>query len=114
VVVSTYGHDGPFGATGVKRLKSVEMIDSVPGMKCLDMNVAEDVFVRLTREVVPGIIVTGMEDAIILLQSGKRAASAAFRHESISRSEDCFPSEICTSESDVVTHYFHLLWMRPF
>nr|ABK22862.1 unknown [Picea sitchensis] len=50
VVVSSCGHDGPFGATGVKRLKSVGMIDKVPGMKALDMNTAEDAIVRLTRE----------------------------------------------------------------
>ncbi len=65
VVVSSCGHDGPFGATGVKRLRSVGMIDSVPGMKALDMNTAEDEIVRLTREVVPGMIVTGMEVAEI-------------------------------------------------
>ncbi|XVF70547.1 hypothetical protein PTKIN_Ptkin11bG0170300 [Pterospermum kingtungense] len=65
VVVSSCGHDGPFGATGVKRLKSIGMIDSVPGMKALDMNTAEDAIVRLTREVVPGMIVTGMEVAEI-------------------------------------------------
>lgn len=65
VVVSSCGHDGPFGATGVKRLKSVGMIDSVPGMKALDMNTAEDAIVRFTREVVPGMIVTGMEVAEI-------------------------------------------------
>ena len=65
VVVSSHGHDGPFGATGVKRLKSIGMIDSVPGMKALDMNTAEDAIVRLTREIVPGMIVTGMEVAEI-------------------------------------------------
>lgn len=65
VVVSSCGHDGPFGATGVKRLKSIGMIDHVPGMKALDMNTAEDAIVRLTREVVPGMIVTGMEVAEI-------------------------------------------------
>lgn len=65
VVVSSCGHDGPFGATGVKRLKDIGMIDSVPGMKALDMNAAEDAIVRLTREVVPGMIVTGMEVAEI-------------------------------------------------
>lgn len=65
VVVSSCGHDGPFGATGVKRLKSIGMIDTVPGMKALDMNVAEDAIVRLTREIVPGMIVTGMEVAEI-------------------------------------------------
>ena len=65
VVVSSCGHDGPFGATGVKRLKSIGLIDSVPGMKALDMNKAEDAIVKLTREVVPGMIVTGMEVAEI-------------------------------------------------
>eukprot|EP00475_Leptophrys_vorax_P014029 TRINITY_DN2039_c0_g1_i1.p3 TRINITY_DN2039_c0_g1~~TRINITY_DN2039_c0_g1_i1.p3 ORF type:complete len:292 (+),score=13.21 TRINITY_DN2039_c0_g1_i1:31-876(+) len=63
IVVSSCGHDGPFGATGVKRLKSIGLVDKVPGMKCLDMNIAEDAIVRLTREVVPGMIVTGMEVA---------------------------------------------------
>ncbi|KAF9591518.1 hypothetical protein IFM89_004572 [Coptis chinensis] len=65
IVVSSCGHDGPFGATGVKRLKSIGLIDSVPGMKALDMNTAEDAIVRLTREIVPGMIVTGMEVAEI-------------------------------------------------
>ncbi|KAL1206506.1 Thiamine thiazole synthase [Cardamine amara subsp. amara] len=65
IVVSSCGHDGPFGATGVKRLKSIGLIDHVPGMKALDMNTAEDAIVRLTREVVPGMIVTGMEVAEI-------------------------------------------------
>lgn len=65
IVVSSCGHDGPFGATGVKRLKDIGMIDTIPGMKALDMNTAEDAIVRLTREVVPGMIVTGMEVAEI-------------------------------------------------
>ncbi|KAL5972754.1 4-amino-5-hydroxymethyl-2-methylpyrimidine phosphate synthase [Asimina triloba] len=65
VVVSSCGHDGPFGATGVKRLKSIGMIDAIPGMKALDMNAAEDAIVSLTREIVPGMIVTGMEVAEI-------------------------------------------------
>jgi thiamine thiazole synthase len=34
-------------------------------MKCLDMNAAEDAIVKHTREVVPGMIVTGMEVAEI-------------------------------------------------
>lgn len=41
------------------------MIDAVPGMKALDMNAAEDAIVKLTREIVPGMIVTGMEVAEI-------------------------------------------------
>ncbi|TKY66712.1 Thiamine thiazole synthase 2 [Spatholobus suberectus] len=91
VVVSSCGHDGPFGATGVKRLKSIGLIDSVPGMKALDMNKAEDAIVRLTREVVPGMIVTGMEVAEIdgaprmgptfgaMMISGQKAAHLALR-----------------------------------
>jgi len=63
VVVSSCGHDGPFGATGVRRLKELGMIDNVPGMKALDMNASEDAVVRQTREIVPGMIVTGMEVA---------------------------------------------------
>ena len=65
VVVSSCGNDGPFGATGVKRLKSIGMIVSVPGMNALDMNAAEDAIERLPREIVPGMIVTGMEVAEI-------------------------------------------------
>ncbi|XP_004505443.1 thiamine thiazole synthase, chloroplastic [Cicer arietinum] len=91
VVVSSCGHDGPFGATGVKRLKSIGLIDSVPGMKALDMNTAEDAIVRLTREVVPGMIVTGMEVAEIdgaprmgptfgaMMISGQKAAHLVLR-----------------------------------
>uniref|UniRef100_A0A7N0REL3 Thiamine thiazole synthase, chloroplastic n=1 Tax=Kalanchoe fedtschenkoi TaxID=63787 RepID=A0A7N0REL3_KALFE len=91
VVVSSCGHDGPFGATGVKRLRSIGMIDSVPGMKALDMNTAEDAIVRLTREVVPGMIVTGMEVAEIdgsprmgptfgaMMISGQKAAHLALK-----------------------------------
>ncbi|KAK4491951.1 hypothetical protein RD792_002735 [Penstemon davidsonii] len=91
VVVSSCGHDGPFGATGVKRLRSIGMIESVPGMKALDMNAAEDAIVRLTREIVPGMIVTGMEVAEIdgsprmgptfgaMMISGQKAAHLALR-----------------------------------
>ncbi|KAJ0966108.1 hypothetical protein J5N97_027246 [Dioscorea zingiberensis] len=91
VVVSSCGHDGPFGATGVKRLKTIGMIDSVPGMKALDMNSAEDAIVNLTREVVPGMIVTGMEVAEIdgaprmgptfgaMMISGQKAAQLALK-----------------------------------
>ncbi|CAH9119885.1 unnamed protein product [Cuscuta epithymum] len=91
VVVSSCGHDGPFGATGVKRLKDIGMINVVPGMKALDMNEAEDAIVRLTREVVPGMIVTGMEVAEIdgaprmgptfgaMMISGQKAAHLALK-----------------------------------
>ncbi|GKC36499.1 thiamine thiazole synthase, chloroplastic-like protein [Tanacetum coccineum] len=86
VVVILCGHDGPMGATGVKRLRSVGMIKSVPGIKALDINTAKDAIVKLTREIVPGTIVTGMEVAAIdgssrmgptfgaLMISGQKAA----------------------------------------
>ncbi|KAG0583902.1 hypothetical protein KC19_3G170100 [Ceratodon purpureus] len=91
VVVSSCGHDGLFGATGVKRLRSIGMIESVPAMKCLDMNAAEDAIVKYTREVVPGLIVTGMEVAEIdgsprmgatfgaMIISGQKAAHLDFK-----------------------------------
>nr|GEY59347.1 thiamine thiazole synthase, chloroplastic-like [Tanacetum cinerariifolium] len=61
VVVSSCGHDGAMGATGVKRLRSVGMIESVSEMKALDMNSVEDAIIRLTREIILGMIVTEME-----------------------------------------------------
>ncbi|KDO47270.1 hypothetical protein CISIN_1g039605mg [Citrus sinensis] len=79
VVVSSCGHDGPFGATGVR------------GMKALDMNTAEDAIVKLTREIVPGMIVAGMEVAEIdgaprmgptfgaMMISGQKAAHLALK-----------------------------------
>ena len=61
VVISTTGHDGPFGAFSVKRLVSMGQIDKLGGMRGLDMNTAEDAIVKRTREIVPGLIVGGME-----------------------------------------------------
>jgi len=61
VIISTTGHDGPFGAFCVKRLVSMQQIEKLGGMRGLDMNVAEDAIVKRTREVVPGLIVGGME-----------------------------------------------------
>lgn len=58
VVVSGTGHDGPMGASGVKRLESIGLIEGNKGMLSLDMNAAEDDIVRYTREVVPGMVVT--------------------------------------------------------
>lgn len=89
VVVSCAGHDGPFGASGVKRLKKLGMVDSIPGMGALDMNTAEDAIVNKTREVVPGMVVAGMEVAEVdghprmgptfgaMMISGQRAAFEA-------------------------------------
>lgn len=61
VIISTTGHDGPFGAFSVKRLVSMQQIEKLGGMRGLDMNSAEDAIVKRTREVVPGLIVGGME-----------------------------------------------------
>jgi thiamine thiazole synthase len=61
IVLSTTGHDGPFGAFCVKRLVSMGTIDKLGGMRGLDMNSAEDAIVKRTREVVPGLVVGGME-----------------------------------------------------
>lgn len=63
VVVSSTGHDGPMGATGIKRLERLGMVSACPGMAALDMNTAEDSIVRNTREIVPGMVVCGMEVA---------------------------------------------------
>eukprot|EP01136_Pigoraptor_vietnamica_P022137 Opistho-1_new@72966 len=65
VVVSSCGHDGPFGATGVRRLEQLGLVKKVPGMGALDMNASEDALVAATREIVPGMVITGMEVAEI-------------------------------------------------
>ncbi|KAG1088532.1 hypothetical protein G6F42_020243 [Rhizopus arrhizus] len=89
VIVSGTGHDGPMGASGVKRLESIGLIEGNKGMLSLDMNAAEDDIVKYTREVVPGMVVTGMELAELdgaprmgptfgaMLISGQKAAYAA-------------------------------------
>ncbi|KAK2060228.1 Thi4 family protein [Colletotrichum caudatum] len=61
VIISTTGHDGPFGAFSVKRLVSMKQIEQLGGMRGLDMQTAEDAIVKGTREIVPGLIVGGME-----------------------------------------------------
>ncbi|KAM7204584.1 Thi4 family domain containing protein [Rhypophila sp. PSN 637] len=61
LVISTTGHDGPFGAFSVKRLVSMKQIEKLGGMRGLDMQSAEDAIVKNTREIVPGLIVGGME-----------------------------------------------------
>lgn len=61
VIISTTGHDGPFGAFSAKRLVSMGALERLGGMRGLDMNRAEDAIVKGTREVVPGLICGGME-----------------------------------------------------
>lgn len=61
VIVSTTGHDGPFGAFCAKRLVSMNTVEKLGGMRGLDMNSAEDAIVKNTREVAKGLIIGGME-----------------------------------------------------
>jgi thiamine thiazole synthase len=61
LVISTTGHDGPFGAFSVKRLVSMQQLEKLGGMRGLDMRTAEDAIVKKTREIVSGLIVGGME-----------------------------------------------------
>lgn len=55
------GKKGPFGAFSVKRLVSMKQLQQLEGMRGLDMLRAEDSIVKNTREIVPGLIVGGME-----------------------------------------------------
>ena len=54
---------GPFGAFCAKRLVSMQhnALPALGGMRGLDMNTAEDAIVKGTREIVPGLIIGGME-----------------------------------------------------
>lgn len=62
IVLSTTGHDGPFGAFSAKRMEQIYGSGSkLGGMRGLDMNHAEDAIVKNTREVVPGMVIAGME-----------------------------------------------------
>ncbi|KAL4955531.1 thiamine thiazole synthase [Aspergillus filifer] len=61
LIISTTGHDGPFGAFSAKRLVSMTTLEKLGGMRGLDMNSAEDAIVKNTREVAKGLIIGGME-----------------------------------------------------
>lgn len=45
----------------MKRLAKLGMVTGAPGMAALDMNSAEDAVVKHTREIVPGMVICGME-----------------------------------------------------
>ncbi|EIN12978.1 thiazole biosynthetic enzyme [Punctularia strigosozonata HHB-11173 SS5] len=61
VIISATGHDGPMGAFSAKRLVSAGLLKELGNMRGLDMNRAEPAIVNGTREVTPGLIMTGME-----------------------------------------------------
>ena len=67
VVVSATGHDGPMGAFSAKRLVSAGLLKELGNMRGLDMARAEPAIVNGTREVAPGLVMTG--------------ASSSFRRE---------------------------------
>ncbi|KAJ7175899.1 thiazole biosynthetic enzyme [Mycena filopes] len=61
VIVSACGHDGPVGAFAAKRLVSMGFTKELGNMRGLDMNRSEPAIVNGTREVVPGLVMAGME-----------------------------------------------------
>ncbi|KAI5797698.1 Thi4 family-domain-containing protein [Geopyxis carbonaria] len=61
IIISTTGHDGPFGAFSIKRLVAIGAVEKLGGMRGLDMKTAEDAIVKRTREVIPGMVIGGME-----------------------------------------------------
>ncbi|KAJ7288302.1 Thi4 family-domain-containing protein [Mycena rebaudengoi] len=61
VVVTTTGHDGPMGAFSAKRLVSMGLNKELGNMRGLDMNRSEPAIVNGTREVIPGLVMGGME-----------------------------------------------------
>ncbi|KOS21922.1 Thiamine thiazole synthase [Escovopsis weberi] len=101
LVISTTGHDGPMGAFCVKRLVSMGAVEKLGGMRGLDMNSAEDAIVKNTREIVPGLIVGGMELSEVdganrmgptfgaMALSGVKAAEEALKVFEIRRQQNC-------------------------
>lgn len=111
VVVCATGHDGPMGATGVKRLQQLGLIENLPGMGALDMNSAEDAVVKHTREVYPGMIIAGMEVAEVdgcprmgptfggMLVSGSKAAALAL--DVVARFQDASTMRVEAADDDL-------------
>ena len=61
IIISATGHDGPMGAHSAKRLVSAGLLKELGNMRGLDMQRSEPAIVNGTREVVPGLIMAGME-----------------------------------------------------
>ena len=70
VIVSATGHDGPMGAFSAKRLVSMGLLKELGNMRGLDMNRAEPAIVNGTREVAPGLIMTGASSLCLQLECG--------------------------------------------
>lgn len=119
VVISTTGHDGklsflifareanecslgPFGAFSAKRLVDMEALGKLGGMRGLNMNSAEDAIVKRTREIVPGLVIGGMELSEVdganrmgptfgaMALSGVKAAEEALKVFDMRKAEDVY------------------------
>lgn len=92
LVISTTGHDGPMGAFCVKRLVSMQRIEKLGGMRGLDMNTAEDAIVKNTREIVPGLIVGGME--LSEVDGANRMGKVIYRRSMTLYATNIFPYQV--------------------
>ncbi|ODV69651.1 Thi4-domain-containing protein [Hyphopichia burtonii NRRL Y-1933] len=112
VILSFTGHDGPFGAFSAKRLQDLKPKGTpnhfeLGEMRGLDMNRAEDAIVKGTREIIPGLIIGGMELAEVdgsnrmgptfgaMLLSGVKAAEEASNVHDARKKQDasCYGSK---------------------
>ena len=64
--------------SGVKRLAKLGLVKAAPGMAALDMNSAEDAVVNHTREVVPGMVICGMEVGCIVHRAPSPVTGKAY------------------------------------
>lgn len=94
VILSTTGHDGPFGAFTAKRIVQIDGNQTVAGMKGLDMNHAEAAVVKMSGEYkgVGNVYFAGMESATLhglnrmgptfgaMAVSGIKAADEILKH----------------------------------
>lgn len=80
----------------------MQVVEKLGGMRGLDMNTAEDAIVKRTREVVPGLIVGGMELSELdganrmgatfgaMALSGMKAAEEALRVYETRKAQDLY------------------------
>lgn len=71
------------------------MVTGVPGMAALDMNTAEDAVVRNTREVVPGMVICGMEVQTLAPLCFVVQTVQHFFHLFTAFSRVCFSPQFC-------------------
>ncbi|CAI5758800.1 unnamed protein product [Candida verbasci] len=94
VVLSATGHDGPFGAFGVKRLEEIykgansKLNVEVLGMRGLDISTAEENIVKHSKEIVPGVVLSGMEAATGYGLSRTGACFSAMMYSGVKAAEE--------------------------